>query len=254
MPNTHTQKLQKVLATYGLGSRRMMEQWICQRRVSVNGEVADVGRRVALNDVISVDGKTLSSLSSNNPLEILMYHKPRGEVCTRSDPENRPTVFEGLPQPSKGRWILVGRLDVNTSGLLLFTNNGEWANKLMHPSFHLEREYLVRVYGVVTPEKLEQLKQGVELQDGPANFNTITPITIKGMTNVWFKVTISQGRNRIVRRLWASQGLKVNRLSRTRFGCLTMPEDMQMSEYRLLSSVELHKIKAEVKSSQTEQR
>jgi 23S rRNA pseudouridine2605 synthase len=232
MSNTSsTQKLQKVLATHGLGSRRAMETWITEGRISVNGEVASIGCRVDDAAVICVDGKELPSLiSSSKDVEILMYHKPIGEICTRSDPENRPTVFDDLPPPTSGRWIIVGRLDINTSGLLLFTNSGEYAHLLMHPSHHLEREYEVRVYGEVTPEKLARLRKGVMLEDGMAHFDQLTPLPADTTRNFWFRVTVTQGRNRIVRRLWASQDLQVNRLSRIRFGHLVMPDKLGVGE------------------------
>lgn len=238
MPSTpsNTQKLQKVLAMHGLGSRRAMETWIAAGRISVNGEVAHIGYRVDDTAIISVDGKALPRLASSpQDLEIWMYHKPVGEICTRSDPENRKTVFDSLPNPPSGRWIVVGRLDINTSGLLLFTNSGEHAHLLMHPSQHLEREYKVRVYGDITSEKLARLKKGVMLEDGLARFDQITPLTTDSASNFWFKVSVTQGRNRIVRRLWASQDLQVNRLSRIRFGRLVMPDTLGVGEYCAVS-------------------
>lgn len=214
-----SEKLQKVLANAGLGSRREMETWIAQGRVSVNGQVATLGQRVEASDKIRVDGKQLDGVGDKPFCRVLMYNKPEGELCTRKDEKGRATVFDRLPHIKHGRWIAVGRLDINTSGLLLFTNDGELANRLMHPSHEVEREYAVRIFGDVTDAMLKRLKEGVKLEDGEAKFNSIRrhPGDEEGM-NHWFNVTLSEGRNREVRRMWESQEVKVSRLIRVRYG------------------------------------
>lgn len=231
------EKLQKVLARAGLGSRREMETWIEAGRIKVNGAIAQLGMRVDDTAQISVDGKLLQqeqTVKTSALPAVLIYHKPEGEVCTRSDPEGRPTVFDQLPKPPFGRWIIVGRLDFNTSGLLLFTNDGELANKLMHPSNHLQRIYTVRVYGAITEEILNKLQQGVMLEDGKAHFDKIEKMTGTG-TNNWYEVSVSMGRNRIVRRLWESQDIKINRLIRTQFGPIVLPKTLKPGQFILLS-------------------
>jgi 23S rRNA pseudouridine2605 synthase len=220
---TTSEKLQKVLANNGLGSRREMERWIQDGRVVVNGTPATLGDRVEVSDKISVDGHQIARAKEKSPCRVLMYNKPEGELCAKVDPEGRPTVFERLPILTGERWITVGRLDINTSGLLLFTNDGELANRLMHPSHEVEREYSVRVFGDVTPKMLRDLSKGVELEDGPAKFNHIhvRPKEAESQ-NQWFNVTLSEGRNREVRRLWESQGVQVSRLIRVRYGNLDL--------------------------------
>ncbi|WP_039081516.1 23S rRNA pseudouridine(2605) synthase RluB [Gallibacterium anatis] len=214
------EKLQKVLARAGVGSRREVETIIAAGRVSVNGKIASLGDRVEVkNDTkIRVDGELVSLIAARKDIcRVLMYYKPEGELCTRHDPEGRATVFERLPQISNARWVSVGRLDINTSGLLLFTTDGELANRLMHPSKEVEREYSVRVFGHVTEQMLAKLRKGVQLEDGPASFKKISAQGGQGM-NQWFSVTLTEGRNREVRRLWESQGIQVSRLIRTRYG------------------------------------
>jgi 23S rRNA pseudouridine2605 synthase len=221
--NTTSEKLQKVLANNGLGSRREMERWIQEGRVSINGTLATLGDRVEVSDQLRVDGHLIARAKEKSPCRVLMYNKPEGELCARVDPEGRPTVFERLPKLISERWITVGRLDINTSGLLLFTNDGELANRLMHPSHEVEREYAVRIFGEVTPKMLRMLKEGIELDDGMAKFNTIhvRPGDPESH-NHWFNVTLSEGRNREVRRLWESQGVQVSRLMRVRYGNLEL--------------------------------
>ena len=218
-----SEKLQKILANYGLGSRREMERWIEQGRVSVDGKVATLGDRAEASAQIRVDGNVISGLAKEKTCRVLMYNKPEGELCSRSDPEGRATVFDRLPVIRPGRWIAVGRLDINTSGLLLFTNDGELANRLMHPKHEVEREYAVRVFGDVNTAHLKALQSGVELDDGLAKFTTISarPSDDESL-NQWFNVTLSEGRNREVRRLWESQGLQVSRLIRVRYGALEL--------------------------------
>ncbi|MDN4501184.1 23S rRNA pseudouridine(2605) synthase RluB [Alteromonadaceae bacterium BrNp21-10] len=214
-----SEKLQKVLATAGIGSRRQMEQWIQQGRISVNGTLATLGDRVEGNEQIRVDGKLLDKPEAEQICRVIMYNKPEGEMCTRHDPEGRPTVFDRLPRMNHGRWIAVGRLDINTSGLLLFTNDGEMANRLMHPKHEVEREYAVRVFGEVENAMLSRLKKGVKLEDGEAKFNTIVARSGEDESiNRWYNVSLTEGRNREVRRLWESQGLQVSRLMRVRYG------------------------------------
>jgi 23S rRNA pseudouridine2605 synthase len=213
-----TEKLQKVLARAGLGSRREMEGWIEAGRVSVNGQTAKLGDRVGEADTIQVDGRTLSKKRAvQGKRRVLLYHKPVGEVTTRNDPEGRRTVFDHLPPIANGRWIVVGRLDISTLGLLLFTNDGELANRLMHPSSEIEREYAVRILGEVDQSIIDNLKNGVELEDGVAHFDSIEYSGGEG-ANHWYHVTLKEGRNREVRRLWESQGVTVSRLIRVRYG------------------------------------
>lgn len=223
-PLSDTEKLQKVLARAGIASRREAERMISDGRVEVDGEPATLGDRVGASARIAVDGKPINMAPSES--RILLYHKPEGEICTRSDPEGRPTVFDRLPKIKLGRWIMVGRLDINTTGLLLFTNDGELANKLMHPSSNLEREYHVRVLGDLTAEIIAKLKKGVMLDDGMAVFKHIKVLRGQG-ANKWCQVVLMEGRNREVKRLFESQGLQVNKLKRVRFGDNRLPRDLQ---------------------------
>jgi 23S rRNA pseudouridine2605 synthase len=218
-----SEKLQKVLANAGKGSRREMEKWIEHGRISVNGKLATLGDRVEITDQIRVDGHLLSVDQEKPVCRVLMYNKPEGELCSRKDPEGRATVFDRLPTIKNGRWIAVGRLDINTSGLLLFTNDGELANRLMHPKHEVVREYAVRVFGEVDSGMINRLKKGVQLEDGLAKFTTIQ--ARKGdeeSQNQWFNVTLAEGRNREVRRLWESQEVQVSRLIRVNYGGLEL--------------------------------
>jgi 23S rRNA pseudouridine2605 synthase len=213
-----SEKLQKVLARAGIGSRRENEQLISDGRASVDGKVAKLGDRVEENQLLRVDGHIVKTESAEETVcRVLTYHKPEGELCTRKDPEGRPTVFNRLPRLKNGRWIAVGRLDVNTSGLLIFTTDGELANRLMHPKFEVEREYACRVFGEVTEANLRNVRKGVELEDGPAKFKSVKATGGEGI-NRWFNVILTSGRNREVRRLWESQEVKVSRLIRVRYG------------------------------------
>jgi 23S rRNA pseudouridine2605 synthase len=236
---TTSERLQKILSQAGFGSRREMERWIEGGSVAVNGVIATLGDSATGNDVISVNGRVI-----DNPLQrqlrtrILLYHKPVGEISSRSDPKHTRTVFDALPELKYGRWIQVGRLDINTSGLLIFTTDGELANRLMHPKFNCEREYAVRVRGQVSAEMLQALQRGVELDDGPARFKRIEFRGGEG-ANAWYHVIISEGRNREVRRLWESQGLEVSRLIRIRYGQLTLPRSLSRGEYVELSREEV---------------
>ncbi|MCL4526181.1 MAG: pseudouridine synthase [Gammaproteobacteria bacterium] len=217
------EKLQKVLARFGLGSRRLMEEWIAAGRVVVNGQPAKLGDRVTAQDKIAVDGEALRIPSWVRPrLRVLRYHKPAGELTTRNDPAGRPTVFDRLPRLRGSRWIAVGRLDYNTEGLLLLTNDGDLANALMHPRAGIEREYAVRVLGEVSPEQQVRLLQGIALEDGEAHFVTLQEAGGEG-ANRWYHVTLAEGRNREVRRLFEAVGLTVSRLIRVRYGVVEMP-------------------------------
>lgn len=222
------EKLQKILANAGKGSRRELEEVIAAGRVSVDGKIAQLGDRVQVNSntKIRIDGHLVSLIPAQKEIcRVLMYYKPEGELCTRSDPEGRATVFDRLPRLSGARWIAVGRLDINTSGLLLFTTDGELANRLMHPSREVEREYSVRVFGEVDEAMLQRLRKGVQLEDGPANFKQIKAVGGTGL-NQWFDVTLTEGRNREVRRLWESQGIQVSRLIRIRYGNIKLEKSL----------------------------
>jgi 23S rRNA pseudouridine2605 synthase len=223
------QKLQKVLANLGLGSRRKMERWIEAGRVTVDGSVATLGDRVHAGQALRLDGKPLE-VDAAEQVRVLLYHKPVREVCSRDDPEGRKTVFERLPKLKSGRWISVGRLDFNTSGVLLFTTDGALANALMHPSSAIEREYLVRVMGRVDEPMLERLKDGVELDDGLARFSDIQEGGGDGI-NRFFYVVLMEGRNREVRRLWESQGTTVSRLKRVRYGEVFLPSKLKKGQW-----------------------
>jgi 23S rRNA pseudouridine2605 synthase len=218
-----SERLQKILSQAGLGSRREMERWIESGWVQVNGKSVKLGDSAGPLDKITVKGKLIANpLKVKQNTRVLLYHKPVGEISSRHDPKFEKTVFDHLPHIKQGRWVQVGRLDVNTSGLLIFTNDGELANQLMHPKYGLEREYAVRVHGQVSPEALSNLQKGVQLDDGMAQF---TKIEFRGGagSNCWYHVTLNEGRNREVRRLWESQGVEVSRLIRVRYGMLSMP-------------------------------
>ncbi len=236
--NTAGEKLQKVLARAAIGSRREMERWIADGRVQVNDEVASLGCRVGARDQIKVDGKLLKPEDTESCRRVLLYNKPEGEVCTRSDPDGRRTVFDRLPKLKGERWICIGRLDLNTAGLLLFTTDGELANRLMHPSYSVEREYAVRVMGEVTPDMTKKLFDGVELDDGMARFTDIVSSGGEGI-NRWFHVVLMEGRNREVRRLWESQGVMVSRLKRVRYGNVFIPSQVKAGQWCELSQKEV---------------
>ncbi|WP_321146595.1 23S rRNA pseudouridine(2605) synthase RluB [Providencia alcalifaciens] len=223
-----TEKLQKILARSGHGSRREIEGLLKEGRISVDGKMATLGDRVEVkaSTKIRLDGRVLAIKEPEKEIcRVMAYYKPEGELCTRHDPEGRPTVFNRLPKLTGARWIAVGRLDVNTSGLLLFTTDGELANRLMHPSREVEREYAVRVFGEITDAKIRQLTTGVQLEDGPASFKTVSYRGGEGM-NQWYNVTLTEGRNREVRRLWESVGVQVSRLIRVRYGDIDLPKGL----------------------------
>lgn len=224
-----TEKIQKLLAHAGLGSRREIEGWISGGRVTVDGKTASLGDRAGPEAVICVDGRRVS-LEQTATCRVLVYNKPEGEISTRTDPQGRRTVFDALPALRSGRWVAVGRLDVNTSGLLLFANDGDLANRLMHPASGIEREYRVRVRGEVTEEIIARLTAGVELDDGPARFERIVPGGGEG-SNRWFSVIVREGRNREVRRLWESQRCTVSRLKRVRYGPVVLPSWVRLGQW-----------------------
>jgi len=228
---TASEKLQEVLARAGLGSRREMEEWISGGRVTVDGKPATLGDRVSPNQQVRVDGHPVQIASEEQQIcRVLAYHKPEGEICSRTDPEGRPTVFSRLPNIKGARWIAIGRLDINTSGLLLFTTDGELANRLMDPKFEVEREYAVRVFGEINDAMIQRLRTGVELEDGKANFKKIKALPGEGI-NRWFHVVLTEGRNREVRRMWESQGAVVSRLIRVRYGDLLLPKHLPAGGY-----------------------
>lgn len=241
------EKLQKVLARIGVGSRRDVEAWITQGRIKVNGKDATLGLRVDMHDAITIDGKVIKREEAAETVRrVIMYNKPDGEICTRDDPEGRPTVFDKMPRPKEGRWINIGRLDINTTGLLMFTTDGELANRLMHPSYEMDREYAVRVRGEVDDEMIERLKAGVVLEDGPARFTDIKQAPGGEGFNHWYHCVVMEGRNREVRRLWESQGLVVSRLKRVRFGPVFLNSDLPMGRWREMSQQEVDILSAEV--------
>lgn len=229
------ERLQKFLANLGLASRREIEKWIEQGRIKVNGQVAELGLKVSAQDRISIDGKYIqqSNTRFSPPPKVLLYNKPEGQLCTLSDPEGRHTVFETVPKLRVGRWVMVGRLDMNTMGLLMFTNHGELAHRLMHPSYEIEREYAVRVLGDVAPSALTKLRTGVQLDDGPAKFNTLQRVGGEGV-NQWYHVTLNEGRNREVRRMFEEVGLTVSRLIRVRYGSVTLPRGISRGRWEYM--------------------
>ena len=226
LPQAETPKLHKVLAQAGMGSRLEMEQLILEGRISVNNEPAHIGQRVQFGDQIKVNGKPIRFRIAPPPVRVIAYHKPVGEVVTHDDPQNRPTVFRKLPRLQQGKWQSVGRLDLNTEGLLLFTSSGELANNLMHPRFGLEREYAVRVLGALDSEEKQRLLDGVSLEDGVASFGSIEDGGGEG-ANCWYRVTISEGRNREVRRMFEAVGHAVSRLIRIRYGAMMLPRGLK---------------------------
>lgn len=226
-----SEKIQKVLANAGVGSRRQIEAWIAEGRVTVNGRTAAIGDRMTYRDKVCVDEREIKLMKSKTQdTRVLLYHKPEGEMCTRNDPEGRPTIFESLPIIRNSRWICVGRLDYNTSGLLLITNDGDLAHKLMHPSSCIEREYAVRIRGEVQAEHIQKMQKGIELEDGPAHFEQISDGGGTG-SNHWYHVVVKEGRNRLVRRLWEALGYTVSRLIRIRFGNVYLPSGLKRGKH-----------------------
>jgi len=236
-------RLQKLLADRGYGSRRKMEGWIKQGDVEVNGKAAELGQRVTPRDNIKVKGYALRSRPAVENAKVLMYNKPEGEICTMNDPRRRPTVFRNLPKIRGARWVTVGRLDINTSGLLLFTTSGELANKLMHPSAGIDREYRCRIFGEVNIDIVKQLLSGIEIDRHLMKFSKVDVENLNGDTrNKWVHVTLSEGRNREVRKLWEAVGCQVSRLTRVRYGFLTLPRNLRQGKYRNLTPKEIQRL------------
>jgi 23S rRNA pseudouridine2605 synthase len=236
-----SERIQKILSQGGHGSRREMEKWIANGWIQINGVVAKLGDCASAKDILMVQGKLVPNpLKKQVKTRILLYHKPIGEISSRADPKFTQTVFDNLPTLKQGRWVQVGRLDLNTSGLLIFTNDGELANQLMHPRYGLDREYAVRVHGMVSEDTLDILKKGVLLDDGMAHFKRIAWKGGEG-TNTWYHVTLEEGRNREVRRLWESQGVQVSRLIRIRYGQFTLPRFLSRGQYYELESLEVER-------------
>ena len=232
-----SEKLQKVLARAGLGSRRAMEAAIEAGRVEVNQRTARLGDRVEPSDRIRVDGRPLSQRrTAPAQRRVIAYHKPTGELVSRHDPEGRRCVFDRLPRLEQGRWIAIGRLDINTSGLLLLTTDGELASRLMHPRYRLLRDYAVRIFGAVEPSTIERLMSGIELEDGRAAFESIQALESREAANQWFRVRLREGRNRLVRRLWESQGVRVSRLMRVQYGPIELPAGLREGQTDWLSA------------------
>lgn len=233
------ERVQKILARGGLGSRREIERWIVDGKLNINGATVKLGDQLSDGDHLQLNGRFVDwQKFARQPTRVLIYHKSTGEVVTRRDPEGRPVVFKQLPKLTVGRWIAIGRLDINTQGLLLVTNNGELANRLMHPSFEVDREYAVRILGDVDDALIELLKQGVELDDGKAHFDDIRFSGGEG-ANKWYHVTVKEGRNRLVRRLWESQGKTVSRLMRVRYGPVVLPDNLRAQSCYELTEKEL---------------
>jgi len=233
------ERIQKILARGGVGSRREIERWIAEGKLKLNGKTVQLGDRLQAGDTLQLNERRIDwEKFAEQATRVLIYHKPTGEVVTRRDPQGRPLIFSKLPELATARWIAVGRLDINTSGLLLVTNNGELANCLMHPSTQVEREYAVRILGAVPDAMLETLKQGVELDDGPAKFEHIFYTGGEG-ANRWYNVIVSEGRNRLVRRLWESQQVVVSRLMRVRYGPVVLPERLRTGAVYELNQKEL---------------
>ncbi len=224
-----SERIQKYLANQGVASRREIERWIKAGDIQVNGELCTLGQSINGDEKIEIRGE-LVHLKTNIHSRVILYNKPTGEIVSRSDPENRPTVFGKLPYLKSGRWVSVGRLDVNTSGLLLFTTDGKLANELMHPRNQIEREYRVRVQGKVTNEIMSNIQNGVRLEEGIAKLKILEVQEGRG-ANTWCRVVLNEGRNREVRRIWESQNLRVSRLIRTRYGSIELPRDMRLGKY-----------------------
>ncbi|OGT68251.1 MAG: 23S rRNA pseudouridylate synthase B [Gammaproteobacteria bacterium RIFCSPLOWO2_02_FULL_38_11] len=235
-------RIQKTLSDKGVGSRREIEEWIRQGRVFVNDVQAEIGMKISPRDRIKIDGQVVRHMEiKRKNTRVIMYHKPEGEVCARKDPQQRKTIFENLPVLRQSRWIAVGRLDLNTSGLILLTTEGELANRLMHPSYEVEREYAVRVLGQVTAEMIRNLKKGVMLEGEPCAFDDVVDAGGTGV-NHWYKVILREGKNREVRKLWESQGVKVSRLIRTRFGAIGLPRLLRPGRWRELTPEEIQSL------------
>lgn len=235
------ERLHKMLAQAGLGSRRDMEDLIRAGKVTVNGQVAEIGAQIEATDVVKIEGRPVSFRGVAELPRILLYHKPEGEIVSRDDPEQRETVFDLLPRVQGGKWIAVGRLDFNTGGLLILTTSGDLANRLMHPRFEVEREYAIRVRGELTPEQLQQLRQGIDMDDGPARFESLAEQGGEG-SNHWYRGVLKEGRNREVRRMFDILGLTVSRLIRVRFGILSLPPRVKRGRWLELDPEQTAKV------------
>ena len=238
-----SQKLHKVLAQSGLGSRRTMEEWIREGKVTVNGAVAGIGTRVVATDLIRIGRKIVRWPLTTRVPRVLLYHKPEGEIVSHDDPEGRASVFAHLPALRGAKWLAVGRLDYNTSGLLMFTTSGELANRLMHPRFAVEREYAVRIVGQLNPAQIARLESGIELSDGPAACVSIEDGGGEG-TNHWYRIVLREGRNRVVRRMFEALGLTVSRLIRVRFGAVSLPPRLKRGQVSALPAGEVKRLLA----------
>ena len=236
-----SQKLHKVLAQSGLGSRRTMEEWIRDGKVTVNGTVAGIGARVVSTDVIRIGRKVVRWPMTQRLPRVLLYHKPEGEIVSHDDPEGRASVFEQLPALRGAKWLAVGRLDYNTSGLLIFTTSGELANRMMHPRFAVEREYAVRIVGQLRPEQIERLTNGIPLSDGPAACLSVDDEGGEG-SNHWYRIVLREGRNRVVRRMFEALGLTVSRLIRVRFGAVALPPRLKRGQVSALPAAEVKRL------------
>jgi len=238
-----THKLHKLLAQAGLGSRREMEELIAAGQATINGKVASIGDRVGPGDIVRVGKRTIHFKSAERLPRVMLYHKPEGEIVSRDDPKSRPSAFDKLPQLRSSKWISIGRLDYNTSGLLIFTTDGELANRLMHPRFEVEREYAVRIMGRLTPEIVKLLTTGVELEDGMAKFDCLSDEGGEG-SNHWYRVILKEGRNREVRRMFETVGMTVSRLMRVRFGPINLPPRLKRGKWMELNEVETKRLLA----------
>lgn len=225
------ERIQKVLARSGLASRRTIERWLKQDRITVNGHTAQLGQSIQHGDKVRLDGRVVD-LHWQLPPQVLMYHKPCGEICTRHDPQGRTTVYAHLPELKQGKWVSIGRLDINSEGLLLLTNDGEIAHRQMHPSRAILREYLVKLSAPVRSDQVDMLKKGIFLEDGLAKFNAV--MLHAAGAHPWYKVQVREGRNRLVRRLWQTQGVLVSRLMRTRYGEVRLPKSLRPGKYQML--------------------
>ncbi|MBX2849480.1 MAG: rRNA pseudouridine synthase [Acidiferrobacterales bacterium] len=238
-------KIQKLLAHAGYGSRREIEKWISLGRITVNGKRAKLGDRASNSDRLLLDGKLVDlRTKESEQIKVLIYHKPEGQICSRKDPKGRPTIFDELPAIPNGRWVSVGRLDINTSGLILLTNNGELANRLMHPSTGVEREYLARIRGLASEETIKKLtSKGVMIDGKAAYFERVTPADLaEEGTNHWYRVVIREGRYREVRRMWDEVGHTVSRLKRIRYGSVKLPRDIKLGKSAKMAPKQIEKL------------
>ena len=232
-------RIHKILADHGIGSRRGIESLIRQKKVLVNGQLAVIGQLVSEKDTFEIEGRSIKLLKKDPAKRrVLIYNKRVGEISSRNDPDHKKTIFDSLPKLRSGRWVSVGRLDINTSGLILFSNDGSFANNLMHPSSNIEREYVARVHGHVSEKIVNNLIKGVKLEDGFAKFSDVQRGR-KGKTNQWFAMVIMEGRSREVRRLWESQGLEISRLKRVRYGNLFLPATLKQGAFKELTKSEI---------------